>query len=135
MARKDPQVNVRLPASLKQRIEMAAAESGRSFTAEVVIRLQQSLTGAFVDLSSEGFGALIKRLEATVETSDVLFLRLRDQIRALEGKEPNSGAVEIPAMAFEQLQDALEKGETERAKAVLDDAVRTQLSSLRTSDT
>jgi predicted transcriptional regulator len=43
MARSDPQVNVRLPAELKQRLDELAAASGRSLTAEIVLRLQQSL--------------------------------------------------------------------------------------------
>ena len=42
MARNDPQVNLRLPADLKDQIEAAAIENRRTITAEVVARLQDS---------------------------------------------------------------------------------------------
>ena len=40
MARTDPQVNIRLPAELLQRLEVAAAENQRAFKAEIVARLE-----------------------------------------------------------------------------------------------
>ncbi len=43
MARTDPQFNVRMPADLKEKIEEAAKENGRSMNAEIVYRLQRSL--------------------------------------------------------------------------------------------
>ncbi|RVD64718.1 Arc family DNA-binding protein [Mesorhizobium sp. M7A.F.Ca.ET.027.03.2.1] len=45
MAREDPQINIRMPASLKLRLEEAALELGRSVTAEIVARLEQSFVG------------------------------------------------------------------------------------------
>ncbi|MGH8037527.1 MAG: Arc family DNA-binding protein [Stenotrophomonas sp.] len=42
MARTDPQVNVRMPADLKGRLEDAASESGRSVTGEIVHRLEST---------------------------------------------------------------------------------------------
>lgn len=43
MAKKDDQqTNVRIPAQLKRRITAAAESAGRSFTAEVVLRLEAS---------------------------------------------------------------------------------------------
>jgi hypothetical protein len=42
MARDDLQVNFRMPAELKARLEAAAAASGRTLTAEVVYRLNAS---------------------------------------------------------------------------------------------
>lgn len=48
MAKKDDQqTNVRLPAALKERITQAATESGRSFTAEMVARLEASFESVF----------------------------------------------------------------------------------------
>lgn len=44
MARTDPQVNIRLPAELLQRLEVAAAENQRAFKAEIVARLERSFT-------------------------------------------------------------------------------------------
>lgn len=44
MSREDPQMKIRLPADLKDHIEAAAKESGRSMNAEIVARLQDSFT-------------------------------------------------------------------------------------------
>ena len=43
MARTDPQFNVRMPADLKEKIEEAAKENGRSMNAEIVYLLQRSI--------------------------------------------------------------------------------------------
>ena len=43
MARTDPQVNIRLPATLKAQLEESATKAGRSLTAEIVHRLEDSL--------------------------------------------------------------------------------------------
>jgi hypothetical protein len=45
MARDDPQINIRMPAALKARLEDAALDLGRSVTAEIVARLEQSFLG------------------------------------------------------------------------------------------
>lgn len=42
MARSDPQVNLRISAELKERIEAAAAKSKRSMNAEIAERLERS---------------------------------------------------------------------------------------------
>jgi hypothetical protein len=42
MARDDPQVNLRLPAALKERLDEASEQNKRSLTAEVVARLEES---------------------------------------------------------------------------------------------
>lgn len=42
MARNDPQMNLRVPMELKEKIEKAAFENGRTITAEAVYRLEQS---------------------------------------------------------------------------------------------
>ena len=41
MARTDPQVNLRMPADLKDRLDAAAAENKRSLTAEIVAALEE----------------------------------------------------------------------------------------------
>lgn len=43
MSREDPQMKIRLPADLKDRIEALAKQAGRSMNAEIVTRLQQTL--------------------------------------------------------------------------------------------
>jgi hypothetical protein len=42
MARNEPQMNLRLPADLKEQIEEAAEQNNRSLTSEVVARLRAS---------------------------------------------------------------------------------------------
>lgn len=42
MARNDPQVNLRFPADLKDRLDVAAQANKRSLTAEIVARLERS---------------------------------------------------------------------------------------------
>lgn len=42
MARNDPQMNLRVPMELKESIEKAALDNGRTITAEAVYRLEQS---------------------------------------------------------------------------------------------
>jgi hypothetical protein len=84
MAKDDPHFRLRIPAETKAQIEKSAAESGRSINAEIVVRLQQSLNGAFLDLSAEGFVALIKRLEATIAASEDLFMMQRDALKELQ---------------------------------------------------
>lgn len=44
MARNDPQMNLRVPMELKENIEKAALENGRTITAEAVYRLEQSFS-------------------------------------------------------------------------------------------
>jgi hypothetical protein len=42
MARNDPQVNLRMPAELKDRLDQAAETSKRSLTAEIIARLEMT---------------------------------------------------------------------------------------------
>ena len=51
MARTDPQINIRVPLELKKRLEMTAIEASRSLNAEVVKRLEDSLSAEQVDIS------------------------------------------------------------------------------------
>lgn len=46
MSREDPQMKIRLPADLKDQIEAASKQSGRSMNAEIVVRLQGSFSDA-----------------------------------------------------------------------------------------
>lgn len=50
MARTDPQVNVRMPAELKEQLEAAARESGRSVTGELIHRLQLSFVADAIEM-------------------------------------------------------------------------------------
>lgn len=59
MARDDPMMRFRAPTELKEKIEESAAKTGRSLNAEIVQRLQASLSGRpILDVSeSEGLDA------------------------------------------------------------------------------
>lgn len=63
MARTDPQINLRVPADLKKKIELIAVENSRSINAEVVQRLEQSFEHkAFENLESVPTEDLMKEL-------------------------------------------------------------------------
>lgn len=62
MARTDPQFNLRVPIELKQQVENAAKESGRSINAEAVFRLEQSFKNEIRDLKSVPTEDLMKEL-------------------------------------------------------------------------
>ena len=44
MARNDPQMNLRVPMELKEKIEKSALDNGRTITAEAVHRLEKSFS-------------------------------------------------------------------------------------------
>lgn len=44
MSREDPQLKIRLPLELKEKITQSAADHGRSINSEVVARLEQSFS-------------------------------------------------------------------------------------------
>lgn len=46
VSRTDPQINIRIPAELKRRLEDAADTAGRTLTGEVVRRLDDSFGGS-----------------------------------------------------------------------------------------
>ncbi|TWD58111.1 Arc-like DNA binding dprotein [Agrobacterium vitis] len=81
---KQDQYIVRFPDGMRDQLKNEAAANGRSMNAEIVARLGWSLEGNLSDLSAEGFGALIKRLEATVETAEYFLFDVRDMNPALE---------------------------------------------------
>lgn len=78
MARDDPHFRLRLPAELKEAIEQEARNSGRSINAEIVFRLEQSVEGFFLDMTSEHFVALMNRFQATQEALEELYFDCRD---------------------------------------------------------
>ena len=56
MSRSDPQINLRIPESLKAALGVAAKASGRSVNAEIVQRLIQTFEG-FEMIGEEGVPA------------------------------------------------------------------------------
>lgn len=65
MARNDPQMNLRVPMELKEKIEKTAFENGRTITAEAVFRLEQSFNNQVVvnDEMLSKMNNLLDRLE------------------------------------------------------------------------
>lgn len=83
MARDDPQVNFRMPAALKRRLEQAADASGRSLTAEIIQRLEQSFTSVRVDMSREEITELV------IATVDDRIEHIRQQMSSTSRKGGN----------------------------------------------
>ncbi|MFG0587650.1 Arc family DNA-binding protein [Acinetobacter sp. YQ_14] len=76
MARNDPQMNLRVPMELKEKIEKAALDNGRTITAEAVHRLEES----FLNNSS-----------VSSNQADVRIIPLRDgKKRVIYGKLLNT---------------------------------------------
>ena len=78
MARNEPQVNLRMPIDLKEELEKAALLSGRSLTAEIVLRLR----GSFATQ-----GNLKQKLEAIADGTYVPETRSLD-IFSADGFDP-----------------------------------------------
>lgn len=66
MARNDPQMNLRVPMELKERIEKSAFENGRTITSEAVYRLEKSFTNENIYLSNE-HASLIEQLKQLIK--------------------------------------------------------------------
>lgn len=81
MARTDIQMNIRIPAGLKAKIEAAAAESGRSLTVEIVQRLETSF---LVDKQS-AFEMLKKGIEVIESSEEALKGHEEDIARFVAG--------------------------------------------------
>ncbi len=52
MARNDPQMNLRVPIELKEKIEQTALENSRTITAEAVYRLEKSFEPNFFRITT-----------------------------------------------------------------------------------
>lgn len=79
MARSDPQLNFRCPAGLKEKLEAAAVESGRSVTQELVFRLERSFEGDSFTPSKRA--ELLRLLDELLEEKAARY-------RQLSGLEP-----------------------------------------------
>lgn len=75
MARTDPQINIRVEAEFKKKLELAAIKNGRSLNAEVVRRLEQSFKiEENLPNITEQAGNLLN--QAIVETLEDVLVRL-----------------------------------------------------------
>lgn len=73
MARGDPQVNFRIPAALRDRLELASKESGRTLTAELVQRLETSFEPSIrqADLRTNLHGVVQSIIASAVSELDI----------------------------------------------------------------
>lgn len=84
MARTDQQFPLRLPPELKEKLESACKESGRSKNAEAVYRLEQSFEKAspdlqaFEDASIRILNRVITSLQQSGLENDVILKVLKD---------------------------------------------------------
>lgn len=68
MARTDPQVNLRIPADLKERLEDAAQAGRRSLNAEIVARLQDSFEPRTITIDlTVGEDATVRDIQRVLE--------------------------------------------------------------------
>lgn len=70
MARQDPQFKLRMPDELHERISAAATEAGRSMNAEIVRRLERSLT-AEPPANAPDLSAALARVSAEIAALQV----------------------------------------------------------------
>jgi predicted DNA-binding protein len=69
MARSDPQVNIRMPQALKERLESATIETNRSLNGEIVARLEESFEDRMgpMDLSEKSLIKIEDRVMRPLE--------------------------------------------------------------------
>ncbi|ELN9421875.1 MULTISPECIES: Arc family DNA-binding protein [Enterobacter] len=81
MSREDPQLRIRLPIGLKEKIEVSAKENNRSMNAEIVQRLERTYLTELADdevLSAQDVIKIVA--SAKDELSDIIFKRTFSEI-------------------------------------------------------
>ncbi|QOW46451.1 MULTISPECIES: Arc family DNA-binding protein [Acinetobacter] len=83
MARTDPQVNFRIPAELKDKLDNAAKENGRTLTAELILRLEMTFEhdDQILDLRER-----IEKLEEAVEYLESFQSETEGRLNNLDGR-------------------------------------------------
>ncbi|QKY08777.1 Arc family DNA-binding protein [Janthinobacterium lividum] len=100
MARTDPQVNIRMNAELKARLEAGAAMSGRSLNSEIIERLNSTF--------SNGPDRSLKTIES--QTKLISLMGRYIKIMAELAKKGNPTKLE-QILLIEALADALQDGD------------------------
>lgn len=81
MSREDPQLRIRIPIELKEKIEVSAKENNRSMNAEIVQRLERTYLAELADdevLSAQDVIKIVA--SAKDELSDIIFKRTFSEI-------------------------------------------------------
>lgn len=83
MARTDPQVNFRIPAELKDKLDEAAKENGRTLTAELILRLEMTFS------NDDQMQDMLTRVECLESETDWLKKQLLNVEQHLGLYDPN----------------------------------------------
>ncbi|WNC88802.1 Arc family DNA-binding protein [Paraburkholderia sp. FT54] len=69
MARTDPQVNIRMPVELKEKLEAATSESNRSLNGEIIARLEESFEprAAAVEIGEKSMDEIEARMRRAIK--------------------------------------------------------------------
>ncbi|WP_025120636.1 MULTISPECIES: Arc family DNA-binding protein [unclassified Serratia (in: enterobacteria)] len=105
MSREDPQLRVRIPAALKAQLESKAKENRRTFTAEVIDRLEETVYQDKSVGTSDGFGRLVGDYEELQKSFDELQEKY-DREYGLEWADSNKDELRE---AVAKLQQALNR--------------------------
>ncbi|GAA0694573.1 Arc family DNA-binding protein [Dyella marensis] len=113
------QFKLRLPALLKERLEIAAAENARSITAEIVQRLEDSFPSIETALMHNRREEL-RRLEMEIAMTRERVMYLRSRLVTITGDRDPTAAVQL-----RELEEQLEvfqmlENESARALALLE---------------
>ncbi|CUJ00935.1 Arc family DNA-binding protein [Achromobacter xylosoxidans] len=109
MARTDPQVNFRMPADLKERLEDAAKKQGRSVTQEIIQRLEHSFTPWEERPWEERMVTDISRAMLKLLTKDE-YSMLLDRVKAAGGAETVNGYAPAVVRSEGDLQPPIPDG-------------------------
>jgi len=85
MSREDPQLKIRLPLELKEKITESAAEYGRSINSEVVARLEQSFEKDDAAEFDKGF--VLQVIESQQDQINQLQKMIQDLMNQLRGSK------------------------------------------------
>jgi hypothetical protein len=91
MTRDDPQMKLRLPAELKARVEESANAAGRSLNAEIVYRLEASLSA-----EPRPPGSVTEELVAAVEAISARLDHMLGKAKSKKASEPPTVASKPP---------------------------------------
>lgn len=136
MSREDPQMKIRLPADLKDQIEAAAKVAGRSMNAEIVARLEESLTR---QQTSNGIPTEIAAYLAALQNrslmldmrADMLKMRLDSigaRVIALAKRTVSVDTSELSDAELERMESEIE--ELREAETEMD-GIRSELKALQ----
>ena len=104
MARTDPQVNLRMPAELKDRLDEAAELNKRSLTAETVARLEASFEGPVASLALAQLQAEVLEREWLQRGAQLRFVAAVQLLKQITMKVKAAG-VELSATEAQALEE------------------------------